>query len=158
MNKKRFSLFKFIGVVLCLGIWAAMLQYGYWYLSTGWSEPNAIMRYCAQFADESVGWFKYIFHHGILNFVTGYLAIFPFALPIIILIQMFRRKKLGQIIGKCFSLLFSLMFSVALIAGLLYGANYLMSEKPLIAGLLLIIGIGCLIPAAQSVWVVVVVD
>ena len=155
---KRFSVGKLIGLVLCLGIWAAMLQYGYWYLSTGWHEPNAIMKYCSQFADGSAGWFNYIFRHGILNFVAGYLAIFPFALSIIILIQLFRRKRFGQIVAKCFSLLFSLLFYVALIAGLLYGANYLMAEKPLIAGLLLIIGIGCLVPTAQTVWVVVVVD
>ena len=158
MKKKSFSVGNLIGLLFCLAVWALMLHYGWWYLRTGWSEQNAIMKYCSQFASHDVGWFKYIFHHGILNFVAGYLALFPFALPIIILIQIFKRKSFSQIVGKCFSLLFSLMFNVALIAGLLYGADYLMAEQPLIAGLLLIIGIGCLVPTAKGVWVIVISD
>ena len=145
-----------VGLVFFLLLWVANLLYSHWYLATGWVGPNAIMRYCSQFNDTSLGWFEYIFGHGVLNFVAGYGAIFPLAVPIITIFLLFRRNKLEAILTKLVSLFFNCLLSVATIAGLLYGSLYLMEELPLLAGFLMLIGVCMLIPTGKTVWLIIV--
>ena len=147
-----------ISLIAFLIVWGASLAYSHWYLSTGWDGPNAIMNYCSQFNDTSLGWFDYIFRHGVLNFVAGYGAIFPLAVPIVALIQLVRKKSVKQGIAIIVKLFFTVLVYLVLIAGLLYGSLYLMEQMPLLAGLLLIIGVGCLIPTGKTIYVLVIVD
>ena len=147
-----------VALALFLLIWAGMLQYSYWYFSTGWSEPNAIMRYCSQFNNTDLGWWKYVFGHGVLNFVAGYGAIFPLAVPIVALINAICKRSVLKGIGKIVALFFSALLGVAILSGLLYGALYCMEQLPLLSGFLILIGICCLIPTGTSVWIIVVTD
>ena len=147
-----------LALIAFLIVWGAFLAYSYWYLSTGWSEQNVIMRYCAQYNDPSLGWFDYIFRHGVLNFVAGYGAISPLAVPIVALIQLFRRKTVKQGIAVIAKLFFTVLVNLVLIVGLLYGSLYLMEQMPLLAGLLMILGVGCLIPTGKTIYILVIVD
>lgn len=156
MSKERSTSGNGFTLVLFLILWIANLLYSHWYLATGWVGPNAIMRYCSQFNDTSLGWFEYIFGHGVLNFVAGYGAVFPLAVPIITIILLFRHNKLNAILTKLISLFFNCLFSVAMIAGLLYGSLYLMEELPLLAGFLMLIGVCMLIPTGKTVWLIIV--
>lgn len=158
MKKKKNLLGTWIGLGLFLAVWAVILKYSYWYLSTGWSSPNAIMHYCSQFNDTDLGWWKYIFGHGVLNFVAGYGAIFPLAVPIVALIMLFRRKTVLQGIGKIISLFFNALCGVVMIVGLLYGGLYLMEQLPLLAGFLILIGVCCLVPTGKTIWVIIIED
>ena len=76
--------------------WAINLAYGLWYLITGWSQQNAIMAFCSGFNDPELGWFKYVCGHGVLNFVAGYLAIFPLVAPIILFVASLIHKSTGK--------------------------------------------------------------
>ena len=158
MKKKKWSLGKLIGLIFCLAVWAAMLYYSNWYFYNGFTQKNAIMEYCSQFNDTSLGWFPYIFGHGVLNFVAGTAAVYPLLVPLVVLIQIFRKKTFGQIVEKLISLLLNALFGVAMICAALYGSLYLMEQLPLVAGLLLIIGIGMLIPTGKSIILIVISD
>lgn len=147
-----------IALILFLLVWAAMLAYSHWYFSTGWFEKNAIMRYCSQFNDTDLGWWKYIFGHGVLNFVAGYGAVFPLAVPIVALVNLIGKRSVLKGIGKIISLFFSALFGVVLITGLAYGGLYFMAELPLLSGFLLLLGVCCLIPTGSSILVIIVSD
>ena len=74
---------KATGIIAFLAVWFVMLRYSNWYFYNGFDQKNAIMQYCSQFNDLELGWFAYIFKHGVLNFVAGYGAIFPLLVPVI---------------------------------------------------------------------------
>ncbi len=158
MKKKTWSLGKWIGLVVCLAAWFAMLYYSNWYFYNGFTEKNAIMEYCSQFNDTSLGWFQYIFGHGVLNFVAGTAAVYPLIVPLAVLILALRKKTFGKIIEKLFSLLLSALFGVAVICAALYGALYLMEQIPLLAGFLLLVGIGMVIPTGKGIILIVIAD
>lgn len=158
MKKKKWTFGKVLGLVASLALWVATLVYSNWYLYNGFSSKNAIMEYCSQFNDTSLGWFEYIFGHGVLNFVAGTGAILPLLVPIAVLILACRKKTLGQIVGKVFELFLNALFGVAMIAGVLYGALYTMEELPLLAGFLLIVGVGMLVPTGKGIILIVISD
>lgn len=149
---------KAVGVIAFLAVWFVMLRYSNWYFYNGFYEKNAIMRYCSQFNNVELGWFAYIFKHGVLNFAAGYGAIFPLLVPVIYLVQIFRKKTFAKTVGILIKLFFTALIYVVLIIGLLYGALYLMEQLPLVAGFLLIVGIGMIVPTCKTLYVVVIVD
>lgn len=156
VKKKKSGFGTLIALVLFLAVWLIMLDYGHWYFYTGWTEQNAIMRYCSQFNDTDLGWWKYIFGHGVLNFVAGYVAVFPLLVPLVSLIMLFRRKTVLQGIKKITKLFFNALSGVVMIVGLLYGALYFMEQLPLLAGFLFLIGICSLIPTGKSILIIVI--
>ena len=160
MAKKaaRFSVGKAIVLILCLALWGIALRYSNWYFYTGFTEPNAIMRYCAQFNDTALGWTQYVLGHGVLNFVAGYGAVFPLLLPIVLLILVIGKKPFYTALARIAKLFFTALFFVVLIVGILYSALFLMEQLPLVAGLLALLGICMLIPTGQTLIYIVVVD
>jgi hypothetical protein len=157
-KKKKNPVGTGIALIFFLLVWVAMLAYSHWYFSTGWFEKNAIMRYCSQFNDTDLGWWKYIFGHGVLNFVAGYGAVFPLAVPIVALVNLIGKRSVLKGIEKIISLFFSALFGVVLITGLAYGGLYFMAELPLLSGFLLLLGVCCLIPTGSSILVIIVSD
>ena len=160
MTKKKtgLTLGKTVGILAFLAVWFVALRYSNWYFYTGFTQPNAIMQYCAQFNDTSLGWFAYVFKHGIWNFVAGYGAIFPLAVPVVLLIQLFRRKTFGRMMLILAKLFFNALFYVAFIAGIAYSALYTMDELPLLAGFLGLVGLGMLVPTGKTLLVIVIED
>ena len=132
---------KKIVIFLSVLLWAATLIYTYWYLSTGWDHPNAIMKFCESFHDTELGWFKCTCVAGSLQFAAGYAAIFPLAAPIILAIAAIIQKSLYRGLLKTYALYFILLFFVALIACCLYSITYFMDAYPLLAGLCILIGL-----------------
>jgi hypothetical protein len=61
---------KATGIIAFLAVLFVMLRYSNWYFYNGFDQKNAIMQYCSQFNDLELGWFAYIFKHGVLNFVA----------------------------------------------------------------------------------------
>ena len=137
--------------------WAALLAYGIWYLFTGWNEPNAIMSYCSTMNDTALGWVKYVCGHGILNFVAGYGAIFPFAAPILLLVSSLLHKSFGAGVSKTLQLFWSLLFVVAIGACCLYSALFFMETQPLIAGLFILGTIFSALCSCISVYTIIIV-
>lgn len=160
MTKKKtgLTLGKTVGILAFLAVWFVALRYSNWYFYNGFTEKNAIMEYCSQFNNTDLGWFTYVFKHGILNFVAGYGAIFPLAVPVVLLIQLFRRKTFGQTMLILAKLFFTALFYVAFIVGIAYSALYTMDELPLLAGFLGLVGLGMLIPTGKTLLVIIVVD
>ena len=134
--------------------WKDVLQDFY----TGFHQPNEIMKYCSQFNDTSLGWFEYVCKHGVLNFVAGYGAIFPLLVPVILLVQLFCKKSFGKMMLVLVKFFFTALMYLVLIVGILYSALFLMEQLPIVAGLLLIIGVAMILPAGQTLLVIVVVD
>ena len=157
-KKKGLTVGKAVGIVAFLAVWFMALRYSNWYFYTGFTQPNAIMQYCAQFNDTSLGWFAYIFKHGILNFVAGYGAVFPLVVPVVLLVQLIRKKTFGKTMQILLKLFFSALMYVAIIVGLLYGALYFMEQLPLVAGFLVLVGIGMLVPTGKTLLVIVIED
>ena len=157
-GKKGLAVGTVIGVLAFLAVWYAALRYSNWYLYNGYTQPNAIMKYCSQFNNTDLGWFTYVFKHGILNFVAGYGAVFPLLVPVVLLIQLFRRKTFGRMMLILAKLFFNALFYVAFIAGIAYSALYTMDELPLLAGFLGLVGLGMLVPTGKALLVIVVVE
>lgn len=155
---KRFPIGRILGILAFLAVWFVGLRYSNWYFYNGFTEKNAIMEYCSRFNDTSLGWFEYIFKHGVLNFVAGYGAIFPLLVPVILLVQLIRKKKFGKMMLILVKFFFSALMYVVLIVGLLYGALYLMEQLPLLAGFLLLIGVCMLVPTGKTLYLIVVVE
>ena len=160
MAKKQtgLTLGKIVGILAFLAVWFVALRYSNWYFYNGFTEKNAIMKYCSQFNNADLGWFTYVFKHGILNFVAGYGAVFPLLVPVVLLIQLFRRKRFGQMMLVLAKLFFTALFCLVFIVGLAYSALYTMNELPLLAGFLGLVGIGMLIPTGKTLLIIVVVD
>ena len=133
-GKKSLAVGTVIGVLAFLAVWYVALRYSNWYLYNGYTQPNAIMKYCSQFNNTDLGWFTYVFKHGILNFVAGYGAIFPLVVPVVLLIQLFRRKTFGQTMLILAKLFFTALYYVAFIVGIAYRALSTLDVVPLLAG------------------------
>ena len=157
-QRSGFIVGKIVGILAFLAVWFVTLRYSNWYFYTGFYQPNEIMKYCSQFNDTSLGWFEYVCKHGILNFVAGYGAIFPLLVPVILLLQLIRKISFGKMILVLVKFFFTALLYLVLIVGILYSALFLMEQLPLVAGLLLIIGVAMILPAGQTLLVIVVVD
>ena len=151
-NKKEFSGFIFIFL-----LWLVNLAFSYWYFSTGWSEPNAIMEFCSKYVNSSV-WYEVMFYHGALNWTAGTLAVYGLAAPIVFLVIKIRHKNMKRVVAKLTNLFLNILLAAAFGAALLYGAIFLMDEKPLIAGILGLLGICMIIPVPKTLLVVVIED
>ena len=157
-QKSGFPVWTILGILIFLAAWYFGLRYSNWYFYTGFYQPNEIMKYCSQFNDTSLGWFEYVCKHGVLNFVAGYGAVFALLVPVILLIQLFCKKSFGKMMLVLVKFFFTALLYLVLIVGILYSALFLMEQLPIVAGLLLIIGVAMILPAGQTLLVIVVVD
>ena len=148
---------KKIFIFLSILIWAATLVYSFWYLKTGWDQPNAIMKYCASFNYTELGWFKSVCVAGVLQILAGYAAVFPIAAPVILIIASIINKSIWRGVLKTIALFFVLLFFVALIVCCLYSLTYFMEAYPLISGLFLLVGIFGVLSSGISVYTIIII-
>lgn len=142
---------------VCFLFWAAALVYGAWYLKTGWYHPNAIMKYCASFNHEGLGWFKEVCVAGVLQITAGYVAVFPFLAPVILAVASIWHKSLYRGALKTLALFFVALFWIALIVCCLYSISYFMEAYPLVSGLLVLAGIMGLLSSGISVYTIIII-
>ena len=155
MNTKTKNVLRIILAVTVAVVWVAMFIYARWYFKTGWDQPNAIMKYCAEFNHPELGWFPYVFGHGVLNFVAGYVAVFAYAAPILLIILAIIHR------WNCFSKLIATFF-VALIAVVvvvmcLYSISYFITVHWLLSGLFILLSIFSVLASCTSVFYVFVI-
>ena len=148
---------KRIVMFFCFLLWLATLAYGAWYLKTGWDHPNAIMKYCASFNQDGLGWFKEVCVAGVLQFTAGYVAVFPFAAPILYAVTAIWKRSLWRGLLKTLALFFVILFWLALLVCCLYSTMYFMETYPLIAGLLVLAGLLGIATSGMSVYMVIIV-
>ena len=71
-------------ILTCL-ISLLVCGFGLWYIISGWSQPNVIQAWFGRFSDPKIGWWKYVFVYGILNFLVMLVAVLGvvsvFAIP-----------------------------------------------------------------------------
>ena len=137
--------------------WAINLAYGLWYLITGWSQQNAIMAFCSGLNDPALGWFKYVCGHGVLNFVAGYLAVFPIVAPIVVLIASLIHKSVSKGAEKAGALFGVLLVAIAAIACFIYSSLYMMEQHPLVSGLFILGAIFAGLASCVSVYTIIIV-
>ena len=145
---------------MLFAVWAVVLIYPYWYFSTGWSAPNAIMSFCSQFNDTDLGWFKFVFGHGVLNAIALYGAIYPLAFPIVLAVSAIIRKSFWEGFSNAFSLFFVLLLYVVIAVGLFYSAIFLFSATiigKIIAVILLLCGLFTIASGAFHTYTVIIV-
>lgn len=149
-----------ISTILLLPLWAIGIDFGLWSLVTGWDKQNAIMAYCSTFNDTSLGWFKYVCGHGVLNFVAGYAAIFFAVSPVLFIISWAVNKwNFNVALKNLFATAISSTFMVGFTTMLIYSGLYMMEQHPLISGLVILCGIFAgLASCCTLVQIVIVVD
>jgi hypothetical protein len=151
-NKKSVNPILAIFVVIA---WIALFIYARWYFKTGWDQPNAIMKYCAGFNDPYLGWFPYVFGHGVLNFVAGYGAVFAYLAPILLGVLALIHG------GKCFSKLitafFAALIGVVVVIMCLYSIPYFLTVHWLLSGLFILISIFAVLASCVTVFNVVII-
>lgn len=151
LAKKLFAAFGFIA-------WLVTLAYGYWYFSTGWSEQNAIMKYCSTFNDTSLGWGKYVFGHGVLNFVAGYVAVFAFLAPLVFIVAALVHQGVSTGIVRTMSLFWALLFALVIGIASLYSLLFFIEQRPLVSGLFILGIIFSALASCTTVYTIIIVD
>ena len=117
----------FLLVLSVLAVWGATLVYSYWYFSTGWDAPNAIMKFCSKFLDMDLGWFKYVFGYWVLNALAAYGALYPLAAPIVFVVGAIIRKSFREGIPFVIELFFIILIYGVLALVLIFSAVYLLA-------------------------------
>ena len=149
-----------ISTIILLLLWAAGLCFGYWGVSTGWHQQNAIMKFCSTYNDTSLGWFAYVFGHGVLNFFAGYVELYFAASPIIFLIAFaINEWNIHAALVRLFTTVITSAFAVAITAMIIYSGMYMMEQHPLLSGLVILCGIlAGLASCCTLVQIVIVVE
>ena len=138
--------------------WLVTLAYAVWYFKTGWTEQNAIMKFCATFNDTSLGWGKYVFGHGVLNFVAGYVAVFALIAPIVFLIVALAHKSFSTGVVRAMALFWALLIAIAVGIACLYSVIFFMAQHPLVSGLFILGIILSVLASCTSVYTIIIVD
>ena len=157
MENMRSSGKKLLATLGVIG-WVVMLVYAIWYFSTGWSEQNAIMKYCSTFNDTSLGWGQYVFGHGVLNFVAGYVAVFAALAPIVFIVAALVHKTVATAITRMIGLFWALLIAVVVGIGCLYSAIFFMEQLPLVSGLFILGIIFSVLASCSSFCIIIIVD
>ena len=151
------SVNKVLAAVGVIG-WLVTLAYSIWYFKTGWSSPNAIMQYCSTFNDTSLGWGKYVFGHGVLNFVAGYVAVFALLAPIVFLIVALAHKRISTGVVRAMALFWVLLIAITIGIACLYSVLYFIEQRPLLSGLFILGIIFSVLASCTSVYTIIIVE